>query len=175
MIVDALLEADKALHFSDKIHSAKEFITLDDSVLKAIENFSLYNPGCGVSTTCCTEKSVHVTPMFKRPVSSVCSSILDAQEYACIGQRRFCDVHEGAIRSAQAIIDRLRRRDLYRFVQVHGVLCPAAAAAVADLHRCMQPAPLHAASVEWCATLIVQSAGGHHSARTTGAWTLGDA
>ena len=64
MIVDALLEADKALHFSDKIHSAKEFVTLDDSLLKAIENFSLYNPGCGLSTTCCTEKSVHVTPRF---------------------------------------------------------------------------------------------------------------
>jgi hypothetical protein len=50
MLVDALLEADKALHFSDKIRSAREFITLDDSLLKAIENFSLYNPGCG----CCT-------------------------------------------------------------------------------------------------------------------------
>ena len=47
MLVDALLEADKALHFSDKIRSAREFITLDDSLLKAIENFSLYNPGCG--------------------------------------------------------------------------------------------------------------------------------
>lgn len=44
--MDALLEADKALHFSDKIRSAREFITLDDSLLKAIENFSLYNPGC---------------------------------------------------------------------------------------------------------------------------------
>lgn len=48
MLVDALLEADKALHFSDKIRSASEFITLDDSLLKAIENFSLYNPGCGL-------------------------------------------------------------------------------------------------------------------------------
>lgn len=50
MIVDALLEADKALHFSDKIRSAKEFVTLDDSLLKAIENFHLYNPGCGFAT-----------------------------------------------------------------------------------------------------------------------------
>ena len=58
MLVDALLEADKALHFSDKIRSAREFITLDDSLLKAIENFSLYNPGCGCtlrrSTCACT-------------------------------------------------------------------------------------------------------------------------
>lgn len=47
MIVDALLEADKALRFSDKIHSVRDFVTLDDSLLKAIENFHLYNPGCG--------------------------------------------------------------------------------------------------------------------------------
>lgn len=74
MIVDALLEADKALRFSEKIHHAKDFVTLDDSLLKSIENFHLYNPG-------------------------------------------YCDVHEGAMRAAQHIIGRLRRRDLYRFVQ----------------------------------------------------------
>ena len=46
MLVDALLEADKALHFSQKIHTACDFVTLDDSILKGIENFDLYNPGC---------------------------------------------------------------------------------------------------------------------------------
>lgn len=46
MIVDALLEADKAMHFSDKIRDAAQFVTLDDSILKGIENFDLYNPGC---------------------------------------------------------------------------------------------------------------------------------
>lgn len=70
MIVDALLEADKALRFSEKIHHAKDFVTLDDSLLKSIENFHLYNPGCG-SAACtllnvCLLQSTHSTPPYSR-------------------------------------------------------------------------------------------------------------
>jgi len=52
MIVDALLEADKAMHFSDRIRKAADFVTLDDSILKGIENFHLYNPGCASCHVC---------------------------------------------------------------------------------------------------------------------------
>lgn len=37
--MDALLEADKALRFSESIHDANEFVKLDDTLLKTIENY----------------------------------------------------------------------------------------------------------------------------------------
>lgn len=41
MIVDALVEADKVMRFSDKVHSAAEFVTLDDGLLRNIEDYHL--------------------------------------------------------------------------------------------------------------------------------------
>mmetsp|Transcript_20030 Transcript_20030/g.60559 ORF Transcript_20030/g.60559 Transcript_20030/m.60559 type:complete len:555 (+) Transcript_20030:346-2010(+) len=74
MLVDALLEADKALCFSDFIHDPERFIKLDDTLLKAIESFG----GLGL---------------------------------------RYSGAHEDALVRAQAIIARLRKRDLYQFVK----------------------------------------------------------
>ncbi len=42
MVVDALLEADKALKFSEDIWSAKDFVRLDDNLLDYVENFDFY-------------------------------------------------------------------------------------------------------------------------------------
>lgn len=76
MVVDALLEADKALQFSDKIWDASEFVRLDDNILDYVENFDFY------------------------------SSVFSLQD----------DSTETHIRAAQRIIERLRRRQLYKYV-----------------------------------------------------------
>ncbi|KAG2489102.1 hypothetical protein HYH03_012328 [Edaphochlamys debaryana] len=39
MVVDALLEADQALHFSENIHTPEDFCTLNDSLLNTIESY----------------------------------------------------------------------------------------------------------------------------------------
>lgn len=76
MVVDALLEADAALRVTDRVWDPREFQTLDDSLLDAIENFSLFKPLLGVLED---------------------------------------DDNLGALERAQAIIQRVRRRDLYKF------------------------------------------------------------
>ncbi|WPT17935.1 Deoxynucleoside triphosphate triphosphohydrolase SAMHD1-like protein [Picochlorum sp. SENEW3] len=76
MVVDALLEADKALKFSEKIWDASEFVRLDDNILDYVENFDFY------------------------------SSIFSLRD----------DSTETHIRAAQRIIERLRRRQLYKYV-----------------------------------------------------------
>lgn len=44
MVVDALCEADPVLRITDKIHDAKSFIRLDDSLLKRIEFYEDFYP-----------------------------------------------------------------------------------------------------------------------------------
>jgi HD superfamily phosphohydrolase len=76
MVVDALLEADKALKFSENIWDASEFVSLDDNLLDYIENFDFYSKVFAVSD------------------DSVMSHIRDSQK----------------------IIQRLRNRQLYKYV-----------------------------------------------------------
>lgn len=76
MVVDALLEADKALKFSDNIWDASEFVRLDDNLLDYIENFDFYSKVFSVSD------------------DSVLSHI----------------------HASQKIIQRLRNRQLYKYV-----------------------------------------------------------
>ncbi len=76
MVVDALLEADKALKFSDNIWDASEFVRLDDNLLDYIENFDFYSK---------------VFPVSDDSVMS-------------------------HIRASQKIIQRLRNRQLYKYV-----------------------------------------------------------
>ncbi|GLC36111.1 hypothetical protein PLESTB_001379500 [Pleodorina starrii] len=75
MVVDALLEADQALRFSDNIHSAEDFCGLNDSLLNTIENFNVHR---------------RLGPQ------------LDHDAERCLAR-------------AQAIIRRLRCRDMYRY------------------------------------------------------------
>lgn len=76
MVVDALLEADKALKFSENIWDPSEFVRLDDNLLDYIENFDFYSK------------------MFSVSDDSVMSHI----------------------RASQKIIQRLRNRQLYKYV-----------------------------------------------------------
>ena len=76
MVVDALLEADRALKFSEDIWSPEAFIRLDDNLLDYVENFDFYG----------------------RAWSLRDDSII------------------AHIESAQEIIARLRRRQLYKYV-----------------------------------------------------------
>ncbi|GLI65357.1 hypothetical protein VaNZ11_008907 [Volvox africanus] len=75
MVVDALLEADQALKFSENIHSAEDFCMLNDSLLNMIENYNLHRR---------------------------LAATLDVDAETCLAK-------------AQAIIKRLRCRDLYRY------------------------------------------------------------
>lgn len=47
MIVDALLEADKVMGFSAAIRSAEEFVHLDDTLLRTIEDYDRLSR-CGI-------------------------------------------------------------------------------------------------------------------------------
>jgi hypothetical protein len=44
MVVDALRAANPVLKITDKIWDAKEFVKLDDTILKQIEFYGGYNP-----------------------------------------------------------------------------------------------------------------------------------
>jgi len=76
MVVDALLEADRALKFSEDIWSPEAFLRLDDNLLDYVENFDFYGRAWSLKD----ESTV---------------------------------TH---IESAQDIIARLRRRQLYKYV-----------------------------------------------------------
>ncbi|EFJ43683.1 hypothetical protein VOLCADRAFT_106690 [Volvox carteri f. nagariensis] len=75
MVVDALLEADQALRFSDNIDTAEDFCMLNDSLLNTIENFNVHR---------------RLAPP------------LETDAETCLAK-------------AQALIRRLRCRDLYRY------------------------------------------------------------
>ncbi|GIM04156.1 hypothetical protein Vretimale_8759 [Volvox reticuliferus] len=75
MVVDALLEADQALKFSENIHTAEDFCMLNDSLLNTIESYNLHRR---------------------------LAARLDVDAETCLTK-------------AQAIIKRLRCRDLYRY------------------------------------------------------------
>lgn len=89
MVVDALMEAEPALCLTEKIWKPEDFVRLDDGVLEFIENLDI--------------------------TSSNSSSNLSTKSKS----KSIFTIDEGlhsAIRSSQAIIDRLRRRKLYKFV-----------------------------------------------------------
>ena len=44
MVVDALLAANPALQITDKVIDPREFIKLDDTILKTIEHFDVLRP-----------------------------------------------------------------------------------------------------------------------------------
>jgi HD superfamily phosphohydrolase len=75
MVVDALVEADKALRFTDRIWDPAQFSRLDDSILETVENLEALG------------RVVHVEDEDAAPLAA-----------------------------AQAIIARLRRRQLYKYV-----------------------------------------------------------
>ena len=52
MIVDALLEADKVMDFSAAIHSAADFVRLDDTLLRTIEEYHHYTKCASAPSLC---------------------------------------------------------------------------------------------------------------------------
>jgi HD superfamily phosphohydrolase len=76
MVVDALLEADKALRFSEDIWEPSGFVHLDDNLLDYVENFDFYGRAWSLKDD---SASTHIA-------------------------------------SAQEIISKLRKRDLYKYV-----------------------------------------------------------
>lgn len=45
MVCDALLAADPVLGITDKAHDPREFVKLDDTILKQIEHYGTFTPG----------------------------------------------------------------------------------------------------------------------------------
>ncbi|CAL8464238.1 g3773 [Coccomyxa elongata] len=80
MIVDALLAAEPTLRLADKSEDPQEFVRLDDTIIKVIENWGYRGPGFGAHA-------------------------MDADEEG-----------DTSIKTSQGILQRLRRRDLYKFV-----------------------------------------------------------
>ncbi|KAK9811442.1 hypothetical protein WJX72_003973 [[Myrmecia] bisecta] len=75
MVVDALLAADPLLKLSERIWDPRQFVKMDDTLLRSLENWDMTHPGFG------------------------------------LGQ----DDDERPILEAQAIIKRMRRRQLYKY------------------------------------------------------------
>ncbi len=44
MLVDALIAADPVLKMTERIHDPREFVKMDDTLLKQIENYSMLHP-----------------------------------------------------------------------------------------------------------------------------------
>lgn len=44
MLVDALLAADPVLKMTERIHDPREFIKMDDTLLKQVENYGMLHP-----------------------------------------------------------------------------------------------------------------------------------
>ena len=74
MVVDCLRAANPVLQITDKVHDPREFVKLDDSILKRIEYFGAFTPDWQAS-----------------------------------------DVDDSHILQAQAVLRRLRCRDLYKY------------------------------------------------------------
>lgn len=66
MIVDALLEADKVMGFSGAIRSAAEFVHLDDSLLRTIEQYHRLT-GCGSRGLSRASVAAFAAPGSSRP------------------------------------------------------------------------------------------------------------
>ena len=45
MLVDALLAADPVLKMTERIHDPREFVQMDDTILKQIEHYGMLHPG----------------------------------------------------------------------------------------------------------------------------------
>ena len=45
MLVDALLAADPVLKMTERIHDPREFVKMDDTLLKQVENYGMLHPG----------------------------------------------------------------------------------------------------------------------------------
>ena len=45
MLVDALLAADPVLKMTERIYDPREFIKMDDTLLKQVENYGMLHPG----------------------------------------------------------------------------------------------------------------------------------
>lgn len=73
MVVDALKAANPVLKITDRIWDPREFVKLDDTILRQIEHYGTFNPGWQLS-----------------------------------------DEDDSHILKAQAILRRLRNRDLYK-------------------------------------------------------------
>ena len=44
MLVDALLAADPVLKMTERIHDPREFIKMDDTLLKQVEHYGMLHP-----------------------------------------------------------------------------------------------------------------------------------
>ena len=168
MVVDALLEADRALKLSERIHSPAEFCALDDQILEVssmgrgggrgrgprVRRALVHRPWCSAH---------HLPPQPPHPPSPSCLQTVEHWEAfgrvlqarrgatwgeggvagACAREDRRALQHdmdcwssprphshinahpaceqvdpeeEAALRAAQAVIARVRRRDLYKYV-----------------------------------------------------------
>lgn len=45
MLVDALITADPVLKMTERIHDPREFVQMDDTILKQIEHYGMLHPG----------------------------------------------------------------------------------------------------------------------------------
>ena len=45
MLVDALLAADPVINLTERIHDPREFVRMDDTILKQIEHYGMLHPG----------------------------------------------------------------------------------------------------------------------------------
>ena len=119
MVVDAMLEADAEMRIAERIADPDLFVTLDDTLLKQIEWHGLL-PGL-------VRPVLLMLRLYARHVHVSCTVGLPGPFVPEMATRYAAQVveREGPLRKAKALLQRLRERDLYRYVDA--VQVPVAA------------------------------------------------
>jgi hypothetical protein len=112
MVVDALLEADPVLRITDKIRSPAEFQLLDDGLLDVRGGWCVWGcPGFAANKLCNELRRM----ACRHPSPPPPSHTQVVENFELFGRLLNLEPeHEAPLRSAQAIIARLRRRELYK-------------------------------------------------------------
>ncbi|DBA81314.1 TPA: hypothetical protein ACH3X2_006924 [Trebouxia sp. C0005] len=78
MLVDALIAADPVLKMTERIHDPREFVKMDDTLLKQIENYSMLHPhfedGDDHAPVVASQKII--TRLRKRQLYKYCSEVI---------------------------------------------------------------------------------------------------
>ena len=113
MVVDAMLEADAELRIAERIADPDLFVTLDDTLLKQIEWHGLL-PGLVRPMLSVPRRSVMCN--FGTRTSRPARTSWHTEPEELTRHITQAVEREGPLRKAKALLQRLRERDLYKYV-----------------------------------------------------------
>lgn len=78
MLVDALITADPVLRMTERIHDPREFVQMDDTILKQIEHYGMLHPGFEASEEYAPVAAAQkiISRLRKRQLYKYCSEVI---------------------------------------------------------------------------------------------------